>query len=151
MKIVFFLLLLFVVNSSMNAQINRYDNPTESTYNNTYVSPDYDNIIKMGSIIKQRREKIKSLINKIRVIYESYPIYPDKIDRGWHNAYYVCEKDNMFIEIRTYVNDNNEITAIDFEGDKISNVKEKIVKGRSVKDGSIIYLIEDIWLYNKYN
>jgi len=57
----------------------------------------------------------------------------------------------MFIEIRTYVNDNNEITAIDFEGDKISNVKEKIVKGRSVKDGSIIYLIEDIWLYNKYN
>jgi len=57
MKIVFFLLLLFVVNSSMNAQINRYDNPTESTYNNTYVSPDYDNIIKMGSIIKQRREK----------------------------------------------------------------------------------------------
>ena len=144
-----FLLLSLVCSFSSIAQVNRYDSPAEATYDNTYVSPNYDALLLLGAMSKQRKMEIMGLIRKTINVYNSYPHYPRKMREGWHQTVCLSPEDDFLMETRTYVNFNNEVTKIDFKTQIISDIKEKIVNGKSQVGGITVYFLEDIWQYNK--
>lgn len=53
------------------AQVNRYDTPAQTIYGNTYVSPNYDALLQLGALAKQKRMKIRELIQKSLSTYNS--------------------------------------------------------------------------------
>ena len=131
------------------AQVNRYSTPAEATYDNTYASPNYDALFQLGAMAKQRKMEIRGLIQKTINVYNSYPHYPQKMREGWHQTVCLCPEDNILMETKTYVNFNNEVTKIDLGTQIISDIKEKIVNGKSQVGEVTVYFLEDIWQYNK--
>lgn len=131
------------------AQVGRYDSPANSTFGNTYVSPNYDALLQLGTIAKQRQIKIQELIKRTITTYNSYPRYPQKIKEGWHQAVCLCQEENLLMEVEAYVNVNNEITTIDLGTQTAKDIKIKIVNGKAELDGLVFYFLEDIWQYNK--
>ncbi len=144
-----FLLLFLVLGFSSIAQVNRYSSPAEATNDNTYASPNYDALLQLGAMAKQRKMEIRGLIQKAIKVYNSYPHYPQKMREGWHQTVCLCPEDDILMETKTYVNFNNEVTKIDLETQIISDIKEKIVNGKSQVGDVIVYFLEDIWQYNK--
>lgn len=150
MKTVLFILLFFIMSISFSmAQVNRYDTPAESTYGNTYVSPDYSLLFELGNVAKQRKSQIESLIQKAKELYDSYPKYPSVIEQGWHKTVSVFEDDCFIMETESYVNFNNEIEKINVNNNILIGFKDKIVKGKSKVGTVTVYFFEDIWSYNK--
>jgi tetratricopeptide (TPR) repeat protein len=64
-----FALTLFLFASNIYCQVNRYDKPADAKFNNTYVSPDYDAILKVGmekqAHFDRNKKHIDELINWI--------------------------------------------------------------------------------------
>lgn len=144
-----FLFLFLVYSTFSMAQVNRYDTPAQAIYGNTYVSLNYDALLQLGALAKQKRMKIRELIQKSLSTYNSYPRYPNKIKEGWHQAIWLCQNEDLLVEVKAYVNNNNEITAVDFGTQSISDIEIKIVNGRAQTGDYYFYFFEDIWQYNK--
>ena len=56
----FLFILLVVINSCYNeskSQVNMFDTPIKGTYQNTYKSPDWDNVIKILEMQKQKMQE----------------------------------------------------------------------------------------------
>ena len=152
MRVQLLLLSLCAFSSFSIAQVNHYDMPADPAYGNTYISPNYNTLFQLGVMAKQRKQremKIRELIQKSINLYNSYPHYPQKIEDGWHQAICLCPEDNLLLEIDTYVNDNNEITTIDFGSQTASDIKLKIIDGKAEAEGFDVYFFDDIWRYNK--
>ncbi len=116
--------------------------PADPAYGNTYISPNYNTLFQLGVMAKQRKQremKIRELIQKSINLYNSYPHYPQKIEDGWHQAICLCPEDNLLLEIDAYVNDNNEITTIDFGSQTASDIKLKIIDGKAEAEGFDVY------------
>ncbi len=149
---VFLFLLLFVSFSILSkGQVNRYSKPAESTFKNTYVSPDYNLLFELGAIAKQRKTQIESLIQESERLYKSYPSYPPIIQKGWHDIIIIGKDKDFIIEAKCYVNSNSEIEIININDETLKGYKEKIMNGKSTAGSTTVYFLEDIWLYNKYH
>ena len=112
---------------------NRNAQPTQSNYINTYVSPDWDLLIRAAQA-KQENErqialsKMKQTVNQ----YLSFSNYPDKIQNGWHNIvamdnYNFCDERKVFVE-------NNQITkyVINDFSERPITFSGNIDKGRGI-------------------
>lgn len=149
MRTVLFFLLFVSFSLLSKGQVNRYSKPAESTFRNTYVSPDYDLLFKLGTMAKQRKMETQRLIQKTVNLYHSYPNYPQKIGEGWHNTICLSKKNDYLKETKTYVNFNNEVTMVDMKTEIISDLKEQIINGKSQVGNITVLFLKDIWLYNK--
>ena len=150
MRAILFFLLFVSFSILSKGQVNRYSKPAESTFGNTYVSPDYNLLLELGAMAKQRKSQIESLIQKSEKIYKSYPKYPSVIQKGWHEIVIIGEDKDFIIEAKCYVNSNSEIEIINIKDETWKGYKEKIMNGKSRVGSTTVYFFEDIWLYNKY-
>jgi hypothetical protein len=107
--------------------------PAQDNYINTYVSPDWDLLIRAAQS-KQEYErqvalsKMKQTVNQ----YLSFSNFPERIQNGWHNAV-IMDNFNFCDERKVYV-DNNRITkyVIDNYAERGVTFSGNIDKGRGI-------------------
>ncbi|WP_455643273.1 hypothetical protein [Parabacteroides sp.] len=150
MRLVLFFLLFVSFSFLSNGQVNRYSKPAESTFENTYVSPDYNLLFELGTIAKQRELKIKKTIQEFEELYKSYPKYPSIISNGWHDIIIISDDKTSITKAEGSVNFNNEIEMIKIDGELLKGYKEKIENGKFKFRSVTVYFFEDIWICNKY-
>ncbi len=142
------LVLLFAINITSMAQVNRYDQSAGATFNNTYVSPNYGALMELGTLINAREAKIRNTIIELKQLYYSYPKYPTSLACGWHDVIFIIEENNALAQLKAYVNNNNEITQLKENGEYTNIRNLKVIKGKASRNGNDIYFFEDIWQYN---
>lgn len=120
-------------NNAGTRSNNKYGQPAQSNYINTYVSPDWDLLIRAAQA-KQEYDrqlalsKMKQTVNQ----YLSFSNYPNNIPNGWHN---IVAMDNFsFCDERKVYVQNNKITKyiIDNYSDREVTFSGNIEKGRAI-------------------
>lgn len=86
-KLYFLFVLFFCCSVVVLSQVNQYSNPASATFNNTYVSPDWDALIQIAQA-KRDAEKQETLSKMQQTTnrYKLFSKYPDKVKDGWHNV-----------------------------------------------------------------
>ena len=106
MKKQFFLLFIFIVYYITLSSQNRYQTPIPGQFINTYVSPDWNALIKIAKEGKEdKSQKALVRMQQIESQYKSFPKYPAYVDDGWHNAIIMNELD-FCSAIDVYVENN---------------------------------------------
>jgi len=117
MKKRFFLLFIFIIYYVTLSSQNRYQTFAPGKFVNTYVSPDWNILIKVAKELKEdKRQKALVRMQQIDSQYKSFSKYPACIDDGWHNAIIMNEFD-FCSTIDVYV-ENNIITHARSEATK---------------------------------
>ena len=96
------------------AQVNRYMKPAKSTFQDTYVSPDYGLLLDIATEIRKKEDIIKKNSDKDFIkewlsFYQSCVAYPQSISDGWHNVYIIHFENETIINTEMYVSSNKVI------------------------------------------
>ncbi len=129
-------------SGSNNTQLNQhsqpnyqssYGQPAESNYRNTYVSPDWDLLIRAAQA-KQEYERQRALSKMQQTVnrYLSFSSYPRTIRNGWHNAV-VMDNYSTCVDLKVYVVDNKATRcALDNFGERDVSFSSTIENGRGM-------------------
>jgi hypothetical protein len=141
---------------------------SQQQYQSTYVSPNYDLLIKtleMKQARYERNEQIKKekaigLMNQVKSYYNSLNTYPTKINNGWHkvismNNYDFCEERKVYVtdnKVTKYVIDDWLSKSISYSPN-INKAKSMVqLKNDDGTNGDMVelYFLEDINNPNSY-
>jgi tetratricopeptide (TPR) repeat protein len=110
MKKLFLSFACLLIVTNVFCQVNRYDKPADANFNNTYVSPDYDAILKVGlekqAHYDRNKKHIDDLINWI------YKLKLQTDDVNFHKKI-----DSFYKELKTF--DGKDLTLFDNEIQRI--------------------------------
>jgi tetratricopeptide (TPR) repeat protein len=118
MKKLFLSYACLIIVTNTFCQVNRYDKPADANFNNTYVSPDYDAILKVGlekqAHYDRNKKQIDNLINWI------FELKLKTDEKQFHNAL-----DLYYKKLRSY--DGKDLSLLDNEIRNIEfGIKEEI-------------------------
>ncbi len=154
--------LICILTLPLHSQ-SRFDQPTNQTYQSTYVPKDVD-LYERAAKEKQRQQyelEIKSLnqtqkkIERLKKMYDDAHSYPNEISNGLHNVE-ITDGSSFSGSMQVYVQDN-KITHMCNDGVKVDPVTfaSKITNGKCLYRFNIpdsgespyidAYFIEDIY------
>lgn len=119
--------------STGTTKSNRYGQPAQSNFQNTYVSPDWDMLLRVAQAKQEyERQRVLSKMKQTVNQYLSFSTYPEKIKNGWHKVV-IMDNFNFCDERKVYVS-NNRITkyVIDNWDERVVTFSGNIDKGRGI-------------------
>ena len=133
-------------NGQGNNSYNQQNNTTKQQYVSSYVSPNYDLLLKaleMKQVQYEKNEQIKKektigMMSQVKAYYNSLNVFPDKISDGWHkvismNNYDFCEERKVYVS-------NNQVTKYVIDDWKKKTISYPVTINKAK---AIVQLIED--------
>jgi len=131
-----------------NAQVNRYMQPAESAFQDTYVSPDYGLLLDLATEIRKRKEK--AFIKEWLLFYQNCKHYPENISDGWHKVYIIHFENETIFDMEMRVS-SNKVIAIRNKNEVIDTDNIPIKNGCCRIPTSAAYFYNEIKRINKNN